>query len=92
MPNPTSGNERRTKIEERRPKSFNGSKSEVRAKLIRAGVKNLRTYGYPGCNDSNILTDRIYKAFFSSMLEDNRGRGHDAEIEALLAEIGSDNG
>jgi hypothetical protein len=61
----------------------------VRAKLIAAGVKNLRAYGYPECNADNILTDRIYRAFFASMLRDNLGKAGaavDAEINALLTQ------
>lgn len=59
----------------------------LREKLIAAGVKNLRAYGYPNCNAENILTDQIYKAFFTSMLESNLGQGQDASIHALLTEI-----
>jgi hypothetical protein len=61
----------------------------VRAKLIDAGEKNLRQYGYPECGADNILTDRIYRAFFASMLRDNLGKAGaavDAEINALLSQ------
>lgn len=60
----------------------------VRQKLIAAGVKNLHVYGYPYCTKENILTDQIYKAFFRSMLEDNKGHsaGADVVIDALLKE------
>jgi hypothetical protein len=61
----------------------------MRAKLIAAGVRNLKEYGYPEVSADNILTDMIYAGFFKSMLEDNRGRGADAEIDKLLAEIGA---
>lgn len=56
-------------------------------KLISAGVKNLRAYGYQACNKKNILTDEIYKGFFASMLNDNKGKGGadvDEAIERLL--------
>lgn len=58
----------------------------MRDKLIAAGVKNLKEFGYPMVNAENILTDNIFKAFFSSMLKDNKGHGKaiDAEIDALL--------
>jgi hypothetical protein len=55
-------------------------------------VKNLKEFGYPSCNSQNILTDRVYKEFFRSMLRDNLGKmGQevDAEINKLLAEIGA---
>lgn len=66
------------------------SAAETRAALIKAGVRNLQEYGYPQVSADNILTDLIYSGFFKSMLEDNRGHGVDAEIDALLAEIGGD--
>ena len=59
----------------------------IEKKLIEAGVKNLREFGYPDCNVENILTDQIYGAFFKSMLEENKGRGVDREIDALLARL-----
>jgi len=61
----------------------------MREKLITAGVKNLRKYGYPQCNKNNILTDQIYQAFFVSMLIDNKGieKAIDSVIDELLAEI-----
>lgn len=60
----------------------------MKDKLIEAGVKNLQAYGYPGCNKDNILTDEIYRAFFASMLKDNKGKSGDAAdmaIDDLLA-------
>lgn len=56
-------------------------------KLIEAGVKNLHAYGYQQCNKENILTDVIYKAFFVSMLKDNKGHGSDIDkaIDKLIA-------
>jgi hypothetical protein len=61
----------------------------VRDKLISAGVRNLLEYGYPDVNKDNILTDRIYAAFFRSMLQSNRGQGAAADsiIDKLIAEI-----
>lgn len=62
-------------------------KQDIRGMLIRAGVKNLKEYGYPHCNAVNILTDEIYKGFFLSMLKDNLGKGYDGEINKLIGEI-----
>lgn len=62
----------------------------VRSKLVSAGVKNLRQYGYHGCNEDNILTDQIFKAFFATMLRENLGRGYDREISAMLKECGEE--
>ena len=62
--------------------------NDIRKKLIAAGVKNLKQFGYPKVDEFNLLTDQIYKAFFRSMLEDNLGNGAaiDAEINHLLKE------
>lgn len=45
--------------------------AQIRDSIIRAGVKNLREFGYPKANMDTILTDAVYKAFFAKMLEDN---------------------
>lgn len=60
----------------------------MKDKLIAAGVKNLRDFGYANCNDKNILTDYIYASFFMRMLQDNKGRSKlvDKAIDELLAE------
>ena len=62
----------------------------IKTALVAAGVKNLKEYGYPDVNSQNILTDEIYSGFFKSMLNDNLGKGVDAEIKALLSEIGGE--
>lgn len=60
----------------------------VKDGLIDAGVKNLHEFGYPDCNATNILTDRIYAAFFKGMLEENLGHGAaDAQIKELLVAV-----
>ena len=63
--------------------------TEIRTKLIAAGVKTLKSFGYPAVNSENILTDDVYKAFFASMLEDSKGNGKaiDKEIDALLLAV-----
>lgn len=43
----------------------------IRASIIKAGVNNLIEFGYPGCNEDNILTDDVYKEHFKCMLEEN---------------------
>lgn len=60
----------------------------MREKLIQAGVRNLKEFGYPDVDATNILTDMIYKEFFRSMLKDNLGKGADKDINALMAELG----
>jgi len=59
----------------------------VREKLINAGIRNLREYGYPHVTAENILTDYIYSQFLSGMLRVNLGKGSDKIINELLFEI-----
>jgi len=61
----------------------------MRNKLIAAGVNNLKEFGYPECNKENILTDKVYKAFFVSMLKDNKGVRSDIDtvIDALISDL-----
>ena len=61
--------------------------TEIKQKLIKAGVKNMHEFGYENCNESNILTDDVYSQFYLVMLESNLGNGVDDEINSLIAEI-----
>ncbi len=63
--------------------------ADIRDRLISAGVKNLREFGYPDATAENICTDQVYKQFFLSMLKDNLGhRGEvDRVIQPLITEI-----
>ena len=60
----------------------------MRSKLIAAGVRNLKEFGYPKCDEKNILTDYLYASFFIKMLVDNKGHGVelDRAIEGLIVE------
>ncbi len=44
---------------------------QIRKALIKAGVNNLKEFGYPGANEENILTDYVYSKSFKGMLEEN---------------------
>jgi len=50
------------------------TQEKIKEHLIKAGVNNLKEFGYPDANAENILTDEIYKEFFKSMLHDNLGQ------------------
>lgn len=39
-------------------------------KLIQAGIKALKEFGYPGVTKDNIITDTIYSEFFRRMLDE----------------------
>ena len=62
---------------------------QIREHLLKAGVKNLKEFGYPEATTETILTDEVYKMFFKSMLEDNLGNGKqiDEVINQLLLEV-----
>jgi hypothetical protein len=61
----------------------------MRDKLLKAGVANLKKFGYPSVNTENILTNRVYSMFFKEMLDDNAGISAEADtvIEELKEEI-----
>lgn len=53
--------------------------------IIKAGVRNLKEFGYEHVNEKNIFTDEVYAEFFRSMLKDNMGQGVDDELKAIEA-------
>jgi hypothetical protein len=61
----------------------------MREHIIALGVRNLRDFGYPKCDSTNIFTDAIYKAFFKQMLQDVPlgSPEQDNAIQKLLKEI-----
>ena len=62
---------------------------QIREHLLKAGVKNLKEFGYPEVTTETILTDEVYKEFFKSMLGDNKGNGKqlDEVINQLLSQV-----
>ena len=62
---------------------------QIRDHLLKAGVKNLKEFGYPYVTTETILTDEVYKVFFKSMLNDNLGNGKqvDEVINQLLSDV-----
>jgi len=65
------------------------TKEQIKDHLLKAGVKNLKEFGYPEVTVESILIDEIYKEFFKSMLDDNLGNGNqvDEVINQLLSEV-----
>jgi hypothetical protein len=62
----------------------------IKNKLIQAGVRNLKEYGYSKVDNESILTDKIYSAFFSEMLKHNLDESESENnkvINDLLTEI-----
>lgn len=53
-------------------------------KLIKAGVKNLREFGYPEASEANIFSDYVYATMFRRMLDENLGHGKQID-DAILA-------
>ena len=62
---------------------------QIREHLLKAGVKNLKEFGYLEVTTETILTDEVYKEFFKSMLEENKGNGKqvDEVIDQILSEV-----
>ena len=62
---------------------------QIKEHLLKAGVKNLKQFGYSEVTTETILTDEVYKEFFKSMLEENLGNDKqvDEVIEQLLSEV-----
>ena len=62
---------------------------QIREHLLKAGVNNLKEFGYPEVTTETILTDEVYKEFFKSMLEENKGNGKqvDEVIEQLVSDV-----
>lgn len=67
------------------------TKQKIKDLLIKAGVNNVKEYGYPSVSEKNILTDDVYKEFFKSMLSDNKGQSSDIDdvIDELMGAIGN---
>lgn len=62
-------------------------RGQVQQQLIKAGVRNLKEFGYEHVDVENIMTDEVYSEFFLSMLKDNIGLGFDYEINGLIKSI-----
>ena len=70
------------------------SKRQAKAMMLRAGVANLKEFGYPSATAANIITDYVFSKMFRSMLTDEanvEAGKRNTEIEAarveLLAEV-----
>lgn len=65
--------------------------STIRSTIIMFGVNNLKEFGYPQVDTSNILTDHIYKVLFKAMLEDPVNISPSEKVEkirlALIDEV-----
>jgi hypothetical protein len=63
-------------------------------KLVRNGINNLKEFGYPHVNESNIFTDIVYSQFFLSMLRETKIEGGTNQdivnaCDSLIAKINS---
>ncbi len=66
------------------------NKAQIKEKLIQAGIRNLKEFGYPSVTPENIFTDIIYSGMFKSMLNDNKDKSTslvDDCIDELLSQI-----
>jgi len=53
-------------------------------KLIKAGIRNLKGFGYPSVNADNILTDMVYSQFFRQMLEETKKQSNPCFAEGAM--------
>jgi hypothetical protein len=63
---------------------------EIKAHILKNGVRNLVDFGYPSCDSENIMTDPVYSEFFKSALKENLGQSTkqvDSVINELLSQI-----
>jgi hypothetical protein len=60
--------------------------SKIKEHLLKAGVKNLKEFGYLDVTTENILTDEIYKEFFKSMLDDNLHKSTE-QVDNIIFEL-----
>lgn len=63
---------------------------QIKYHLLKAGVKNLKEFGYPDVDTENILTDIVYSEFFKGMLNENKGESTkqvDDVIDELLSVV-----
>lgn len=60
--------------------------SEIKSLLIKAGISNLREFGYPDVNEEEILTDEVYGLFFDNMLKDNLGKST-TQVDEVINEL-----
>ena len=49
---------------------MSNTEKDIRDKIIKRGVSNLKEFGYEHCTEENILTDEVYKLFFKKQLQD----------------------
>jgi hypothetical protein len=61
--------------------------NDYRKRLLAAGVRNLKEFGYPHVDETNILTDQVYSAFFKSMLDDAKEASADANYQGAVADL-----
>lgn len=62
---------------------------EIKDRILKTGVQNLKEYGYLSVTEETILTDEIHKEFFRDMLKSNLGitESVDIAINELLKQI-----
>lgn len=63
------------------------TKKQIREGLIKAGIKNLKEFGYPHASAANILTDLVYKKVFVSMLKSDENVNVRRDIEEVRLEL-----
>ncbi len=63
------------------------SAAEIREKLLEAGARNCREFGYPDCTSEILLKHYIFRQFFKSMLEDEENVNLSPVVEAVRLKL-----
>lgn len=61
------------------------SHDALREKVIELAVEALTEFGYNGVNKENIMTDKIFKAFFWAELL--KSKGQNAQLDEVIQDI-----
>ncbi len=60
------------------------SPQQLRERIIRTSVKDIQDFGYPHCNEANIIKDPVYSLAFKMHLRDAREKVPSATIREAL--------
>lgn len=69
---------------------MNHTEQDIRTRILKRAVLNLKEFGYENCNEDNILTDEVYKIFFKKQLENVQGESKNADVEKVITDLIAD--
>ena len=69
---------------------MNHTEQDIRTRILKRAVLNLKEFGYENCNEDNILTDEVYKIFFKKQLENVQVESKNADVEKVITDLIAD--